>query len=209
MKTMHALIAIAIATLFTTAFTFASPDESIVIQDHRMQVIALGEDGEALDIDLSDLEEGETRQFFTDSGKEVVATRTEDGITLEVDGKTIELLGAHHISAHTEHDVQVHSDGTKVIVKQLGGEDGHFSFFHSDSEDIEVHGEHHWVSADGAQVFVMGEHKTPADTLLESGVLDQVDESTREEILEVLRQAEPRHAVKRILLEKKDDGEDN
>lgn len=50
----------------------------------------VGADAIVLD-DLHELEVGESRSFTTDSGKLVVATRTEKGFELDVDGKTIEI----------------------------------------------------------------------------------------------------------------------
>jgi len=49
-----------------------------------------GADAIVLD-DLHELEVGESRSFTTDTGKLVVATRTEKGFELDVDGKTIEI----------------------------------------------------------------------------------------------------------------------
>jgi hypothetical protein len=59
-----------------------------------MSVQLLGKDGaEPETFDLAEVQVGETKRFTSDSGREVEITRTADGITLAIDGKTIELPG--------------------------------------------------------------------------------------------------------------------
>ena len=185
MKSIHALVALVIATLFTATFTFAEPDK------HHHEEVKVMVNGEKLSLELDDLEEGETRQFFTDSGKEVLITREADGLNISVDGEEIELGGKER----------------HVMVKRLGDGDQSFVFHHdgdSNTEDVRIHlgSDHEWVDADGTKVILMKAPKSPAQHLIDSGVLDQVDETAREAILEVLRGIEPQH----IFLEEK--GED-
>jgi len=59
-----------------------------------MSVQLLGKDGAAPEsFDVAELAIGETKRFTSDSGREVEIGRTDDGITLAIDGKTIDLPG--------------------------------------------------------------------------------------------------------------------
>ena len=196
MKSIHALVALVIATLFTASFTFAGHGEA---HGHHEQVTVIV-NGEKIDLSSEELEEGDTRQFFTDSGKEVLLTREADGLKLTVDGEDIHLGGlGSHGKGH-------------VMVKRFGAGDHSFTFDHDgDHEDVSVFfGEsHEWIHADGdAKVFFLKDHKSPAEHLVDSGVLDQVDEAAAEAILEVLREIEPRHQMRRLILEKAGEGDE-
>jgi hypothetical protein len=193
MKSIHALVALVIATLFTATFTFAGDGDA-----HHHEEVKMIVNGETINLDLDDLAEGETRQFFTNSGKEVVVTREADGLNLSVDGEEIELGGP----------------GRHVMVHRTGDGDHDFVFHHDgdvDHEAVSIHldGDHEWIDADGdAKVFIMKAHGSPAQHLIDSGVLDQVDETAREAILEVLRELEPKHEVRRMVFQKKGEGDD-
>ena len=193
MKTLQPILALTFATLLIAAFSFAAEEPEV---RHHFK-LKLGADGELIDLDADDLAVGETRQIYTDSGKEVLITRTEEAYDIEVDGKKID-LGMLHGDAH--HSVVVHGDGTsKVVVHSLGeGDGGHeYAFVHRG----EGHGPHHWVSKgeDGEAFDVMIERVSPAEHLLASGVLDDLDEDTRQRILDTLKEIEhPRIIKKRI-----------
>ena len=120
---------------------------------HKMKVV-LG--GDADTFELGELEVGETRQFFTESGKEVVITRSEDGYEVNVDGKEINILSPGHHSAsfvkidrdsgdgEATFDVMVkgftgsHGDDNVFIVKGEGDGEGEHSYvWHG--EDGEEH----------------------------------------------------------------------
>src|SRR5688572_20803894 len=78
----------------------AAPEHSVAVFSRAvdggapsMSVQLLGEGGEAEVFDLAEIEVGESRRFTSDSGREVEIARTEDGVTLTVDGKSIALPG--------------------------------------------------------------------------------------------------------------------
>ncbi len=72
-------------------------------------------DSDEIGFNLHDMQEGESRTITDSSGKNVLVTRTADGFSFEVDGKTIDVPaigegyhGAMFISAEHEEDVDVH-----------------------------------------------------------------------------------------------------
>lgn len=193
MKTIHAILAITFAALFISVFSFASED----VEVERHIKIKIDQDGELIDLEADDMEVGETRQSFTDSGKEVLLTRTESGFDLTVDGKEID-IDIPHVD---HHSVFMHGGGdAKVFIKKLSDEDdgNTFTFIHGDEG-----GEHHWVEKgedDHHMIFI--ERTSAADHLLESGVLEDLDEETRRKILDTLKEIEPEAQIKkRIIVE--------
>lgn len=203
MKIIHAILALIFATLFVAAFSFAGDAPEI---QHKVK-IKIQHDGELVAIDAENMEVGETRQSYTESGKEVLFTRTEDGYQLEVDGKEIELGmhgEGHHSTIHTSGD----KDAKVIVRKFRGGDCEHdedcehgehgYSFIHADTD-------HHWVEKGegGAEdVYIQIERTDPGDYLLESGVLDGLDEATRQKILDTLGELKPHKRIeKRIVVE--------
>lgn len=198
MKTFHAILALTFATLLITAFSFAAEPE-IEVKRHIKLKIATGDD--MIDVDADDLAVGETRQSFTESGKEVLLTRLDEGFKLEVDGKEID-LGLTHGEGHGAHKEVFHfsgdSEDAKVMIRTMGGEEGHkYAFIHADGDE-----DMHWVQeGEGAEdVNIFIERFSPADHLLESGVLDDVDEETREKILATLRDMEPHKRIQKKII---------
>ena len=192
MKTVHKILALLFATLLVSAVSFAA-------EPHIQHKIELKLDGaDHIAIETDDLEVGETRQFFTDSGKEVVLTREEDGLKIEVDGEELE-LGLHGGGHHAFVNVYGGSDKT-VVIQKLGGDGAHaFAFGHG-----EGHGELHWVEKGehGEGFSFVIERPSAADHLIESGVLDDLDEETRQNILDTLNELEPRlHVAKRVVVD--------
>ena len=188
MKTIHAILALIFASLFIAAFSFAAEE----IEKHHIQ-IKIDDGTELVDIAADDLEVGEARESYTDSGKKVLVTRTEQGYELEVDGKQID-LGMHH--GDSDHSVFVHSNETsKVIVRRNDDQDVKYAFIHS-GED---HGTHHWVQhgEEGEDFKFVIERKSASKHLLESGVLDELDEDTRQRILDTLNEMEPHKMIKK------------
>lgn len=168
MKTIHAILAVLFASLLVSAFSFAAEPEI----EHRMN-IKIAADGEMLTVDLEGMEIGETRQSFTESSMEVLVTRTEDGFQLEVDGKEIDVdlpHGDHHTIMRMAGE-----EGKKVIVRHFHGQGDEHGFHY-------LHGDR----GEGLDVFV--ERFSVADRLAESGVLDDLDETKRQEILDSLRE---------------------
>lgn len=180
MKTTHAILAVLFACLLVSAPSFAA--EPAV--KHHME-IKIATDDEMVSISADDLEIGESQQSFTDSGKEVLVTRTEDGFQLEVDGKEInvDVPGGddHHTFMHMT-DMHVTDDAhKKVVVRKFHGEgdESGFHFIHGDRD-------------------VMIERFSAADRLAESGVLDDLGEAKRQEILDTLRELEPHQIHKEV-----------
>ncbi len=197
MKTIHAILALIFATLLVSAFSFAAEPEH-EIKHHIKLKIADGDDVVA--VDAADLEVGETRQSYTESGKEVLLTRLEKGYQLVVDGKEID-LGLSHGEGHGAHKEVYHFSGdedAKVMIRTMGGEEGHnYAFIHGSGE-----GDHHWVEKgeDGEDVDIFIERFSPADHLLKSGVLDDLDEGKRQEILDALREMEPHKRIQKKII---------
>ncbi len=201
MKTMHAILALIFASLFAAAFSFAAEEPEV---RHQIK-IKIDDGNELIDVEAEDLEVGESRESYTDSGKKVLVTRTEQGYELEVDGKQID-LGMHH--GDSDHAVFVHGDeAAKVIVKSGGDQEVDYSFIHSGDE----HGAHHWVQhgEEGEGFKFVIERQSAAKHLLESGVLDDLDEDTRQRILDTLKEIEsPKVIKKRVHVEVHEEHDD-
>ncbi len=184
MKSTHAILTVLAALLLMPA-AFAG---------ERHMEIKIVADGEIVEIDGDDFEVGETRQSFTESGKEVLITRTEDGFQLEIDGKEIDVdmpHGEHHTMFNMSSD-----EDRKVVIRKFHNEgDEHgYHFIHGE-------GDHHWVEA-GDDVDVVIERFSAADRLAESGVLDDLDAAKRQEILDALREMQPRmHKQVRVIVD--------
>ena len=191
MKTIHAMTALLLLALLAPAFSFAAEEPEI----ERRIAIKIMVNDELVEIDADDLEIGETRQSYTDSGKEVLVTRNEDGYRISVDGEEVDVQlpggEGHHAFVHSSS-----GEGKKVIVRKFEGEgDGHgFHFIHGGEGEG-----HHWVQkGDGEDVDVVIERFSAADRLRESGVLDDLSEEKRQEILDALREAEPHQIHKQM-----------
>ncbi len=189
-------------SLLALAFgVFAMPavaDEPAIEHQVRIKIVA---DDELLDVELDDLEIGDSQQFFTDSGKQVVATRTEEGYEIEIEGRDEPILvrtgdNAYAFSFDTDcdgddcpkhiaitKDIEISGDGEgearRMIFMSTDGElhvgdADHLSWTESDE------GSNHlaWIEADG---------DAAAERLLESGALDGLDEDKRQEILDAVR----------------------
>lgn len=202
MKTMQAILALIFASLFVAAISFAAEETEA---RHHIK-IKLADGDELIDVEAEDLEIGEARESYTDSGKKVLITRTEQGYELEVDGKKID-LGLHHGGA--DHSVFVHSDeASKVIVRSGGDEDVDYAFIHAGDD----HGAHHWVQhgEHGEDFKFVIERKSASKHLLESGVLDELDEETRQRILDTLKEIEsPKVIKKRVHVEVHEDHDED
>lgn len=75
-----------------------------------------------LDLDLEPLEEGESKTFTTDSGKEVTITRTEEGYTLDVDGKEMKIKTGGGNATAFGFETDGGTGHREVIVLNKGGE---------------------------------------------------------------------------------------
>lgn len=70
---------------------------------------------EAVEVDLDQLAVGESRQLTSSSGKPAVVTRTEDGLSIEVAGKTTEVKLAHPGHAAIWHEKS--GDGQVKVIE--------------------------------------------------------------------------------------------
>lgn len=215
MKKLGLLIALITATLIAVGVSFAGEEREL---KYRVKV-ALDEDAEMIDVEFDDMEVGETRQFLTDSGKEVLVTRTEEGHKLEVDGREIDLgmpgiLHGHHGAHVGIHKCDQCKEGEKghccgeasrIFIHKTVDEDGEtearadvFVIVGDEKEHhIEHLGEHH------ERVEVLLDHANVLDHLLESGVLDDLDPEARQKIIDTVKEIEPEEGKKVIRLKTK------
>jgi hypothetical protein len=179
------------ALLVAVPFAALAGDDAEVKHQVKIKIV---QDGDLIDVEADDLEVGESREFKSESGKDVVITRTEEGFDVTVDGKKIELL---------QNITNGEGGGHRVIrIEKRTG----------DGEDVEVEKEHKIVvlsgdeagtiNADGhAIAFVHGEGTL--DAVLKSGALDKLDAKTREEVIAALKKAfaahDGKHQIKVIV----------
>lgn len=101
-----------------------------VQQKVKIEVIADDDDGETrliidsddLDFNLHEMQVGENQSFVDKDGRAVLVTRTEDGFSFDVDGKTIEMPA---FNGHHEKNVWISDDGSApevdVQIHTMGG----------------------------------------------------------------------------------------
>jgi hypothetical protein len=129
-----------------------------------------GEDSDAIHLDASDLEVGETRYLTSESGREVAITREENGFRIDIDGEETFVMtpgeGMHK-------RVMVHSAGTGVATANafvMAGEgEGH---------------EMLWVTDEGESIQFGGLE----DMVFITG-LGELDEYERNQVIDALRSA--------------------
>lgn len=149
----------------------------------ELKILVAGDPDEAVEI-ANDLEVGESRQLFTDSGKEVLVTRNEEGYAIEVDGKSIEVEVGDDSPAWFEKV----GDGTMEIELHELEDGGHGFFFATGDDDEAVH-------------EVRLHRESALEHLLASGVLDEVDAATRQKIIDTLKEIErPRIVSKKVIV---------
>jgi hypothetical protein len=107
-------------TVFFWAFLIASA--AIAGEKHETRIKIVTDDTETgtfewhssdADGDFSDLEVGESKTLAGEGGKEVTVTRTEKGLTFDIDGKTVEMMD---VGGDGEH--MIHKDGN-VVIKEM------------------------------------------------------------------------------------------
>ncbi len=116
-------IAVLFATVLFAAAAYSGDKhhakmEIKVIAEHGDGETRIVIDSDDLDFDLHDMQIGENHSIVDKEGRSILVTRVEDGLTFEVDGKTIEmpLFGGHdgmHVwaaGADVDHvsDIDVH-----------------------------------------------------------------------------------------------------
>ena len=115
----------------------ATADDVTVIKkhindSHTAKIVIAGDgDTEIFEVD-GELEVGESRQFFTESGKEIVITRTDEGFDMTIDGESLDTglsnfkfvhFGNEGGSEGGNGNNQIHiSNGSKIKIMQLGSD---------------------------------------------------------------------------------------
>jgi|GEM_PF-4552622 len=210
--------------LLTAGAVAASAVEPVVEQQIRLKIMA---DDDLLDLDLSDLAVGESQQLYTESGKEVVVTRSEDSFEIQVEGRDEPIIvhtGAGHAYAFDVeaacqdaddclHRVIVNSD---VEVADHDGDEVHSMVFIGEDGDAHALGDQAsvWVSAkdeengEGLHVIRVGGGEDAAQKLLASGALDGLDLAKRQEILDALREGSGEAKVHMKVIKKHHHDED-
>ena len=122
------------AAVLAAAIMFATAAFSGDKGHHKIEVKVVSDDGsgesvvvldsDALGFDMHEMQIGENRSVVDKNGRPVLITRTENGFTLDVDGKTIDLpaIRGHHsdkIWAHGAHNgdmdirvIRAHANGS-------------------------------------------------------------------------------------------------
>lgn len=187
-------------------------DGDIVI--HERHHIKLKLDGDMDLIEIDDLEIGESRQFFTDEGREIVVTRGESGIEITLDGEEVDT--PRMVRVETLHE-EFQGEGDHKVIVRTGHKDAHNSVWVTSGGDgesvVEIERlsdghEMHWVSGDGTDIRIF-DHSAVAH-LEESGALDDLDESDRQAILEALKEFDSRSTHRKVLfLERDKDHDEN
>ncbi|MCF6263541.1 MAG: hypothetical protein L3J24_08170 [Xanthomonadales bacterium] len=110
-----------------------------------------GDDLEVHQTDLSHLATGESEIIYTESGKELTLTRTEDGVEVLVDGEKVN-TGLHMAEAECKFEVLIETDcdDCEMETHEL------LALASLDADDINCMDgntatETSWVSADGSQ----------------------------------------------------------
>ena len=202
MKTIHAILALVFATLLVSAFSFAAEPEHEVKHRIKLKIVA---DDDLIEVDAADMEVGETRQSFTESGKEVVLTRLEEGYKLEVDGEEID-VGMTHGEGHHQMFHFSGDEDAKVMIRTMGGEEGReHAFIHAAGDE-----DMHWLEkGEDGDFDILIRQVDPAEHLLAPGVLDDLSEEKRQEILDALREMEPHQRIhKKIIVDVEDEIEE-
>lgn len=145
---------IALAALLLTLPLAA--DGGTVVQERIKLKIAESSGDEPLVLELDDMEVGEARQFYTESGKLVTATRNEDDITIDVEGRDEPIVVPMGNSGHGIH--LSHGNGQNVVIKKRIHLGDHQSGAGNSVVWIDEDGETHTVEGDGHSfVWIDGE----------------------------------------------------
>ncbi len=204
---------LAILTIATLAFALAAMAEPVT-HSERIIKLKLSDSGSMSTFDISDLEPGDNESFTLDDGRELVIYNNDGKIEITLDGEPLNLP----TTIHKEVKIVTSGDGGEedIIVRRIGGEGGAFAFVNGDEVSLESLGEdgNHFVfiNEDGevttgeagemnwqalglgegdAKVRVHVSRPDPAAHLLASGVLDDLDEETRQRILDTLKEVGP------------------
>lgn len=105
-------------------------------------------DSQDAGFDLDSFVVGETRSVTDVSGNTADIRRTEEGFEIDVNGKTIDLMGLHELDGlHDKHDIEMRKDGADsntVVVKDIKKvkviklQDGDGEFHEHDAHEIHI-----------------------------------------------------------------------
>lgn len=203
------------AVILISGQTRAGEDHDVqTVEKHAFKVVIADDESgsDVIKLDGDDLKIGESRQFITDSGKEVVVTRTEDGLDVTVDGESLDLPsfgdidididgahdGAHSMMFFKTVEGGENVDVKKVIVKGGAHASHNMVFIGEDGKKVEIKGDggedgFHWVKkfhvgGDGEGPHIVKLHGSAGavEHLKSSGALDSLTEEQREKVLKAL-----------------------
>jgi len=192
MNKTRILTALACILLLTSVASFAhEPHEAKVL-------VKVGEADDLVELDLSGLEVGESKQLFSGSGKEIVVTREENGYKIDVDGEELHVQpfgddlalgeGEHKVFLSENGDVVKLDDDHQQVWISAGGEE-------ESSEEVSKIMARGLIGIGDGKVLHTGhaervltlEGESIVDRLAKSGLLDDLDEETRQKILDYLK----------------------
>ena len=156
---------LALAVLPAVALMLAVPAwAGDAVERHVKIKVMTDEGGEMTELDLSDLQVGETRWITSDSGKDISITREEDGYRLDIDGEET-FIGSPGDGMHN-----------RIMVQAMG---------HGDGEGLHEAMQSVWVTDDHKVIHLDTEG---ADGVFISGLGD-LDENQKADIIDALRAA--------------------
>ena len=138
-RVLFPVLLAAIALTMTLAVT---ADDGVHVE-HQVKLRIITDAGEDLELNLGELEVGDTETFFTDAGTPVWVTRTESGFEIQVDGEDDPLIingfgiGDFDIDVG-DIDIDIECDDDEdcdkhVIIKKHIAHDGDFSLISDDT----------------------------------------------------------------------------
>lgn len=133
------------------SFSLSISAEEIVTAEETMVIEIQGDSLEIHKTDLSHLATGESEIIYTESGKELTLTRTENGMEVFIDGKKVD-TGPHLAKGECNLEVFVETDceDCAMDLREM------LILAAADSDEMDCTGintevEQSWVSADGTQ----------------------------------------------------------
>lgn len=142
-------LALVLGAFLLVSQTGATED---VVKKEVFKIKIKSDEGEMETIEIDDLEVGEIRDFWTESGTHVLLTREEDQIKMEMDGKEIiipmaeehlMLIHADEGDHHGKRKIMVIGDGTTKAVHSGSGlvwvsEDGEITEHSGEEGEVRV-----------------------------------------------------------------------
>jgi hypothetical protein len=148
-KILNPVIGVAGLLSLALSATLALADSN-----EQIKIKVRTDDGISETVRIDNLEEGMTDVFVTESGKEVLVTRENGSLSLEVDGKVIDVNLPHveslHLGDADGHQIAkrlmfISEDGEK---HEFDGEGDHFFSCKDDAEECDTHHKTVWIDSD-------------------------------------------------------------